>query len=101
MDHNFTIFEENEPSAEFLSNKRHQLKVWLTDNGHVQDVYLDFSSRLAMLEFGKSLIHEALFGESGMQERHPQSGDVVSSVRLTEESARLFVFYETDSPVPG
>lgn len=53
-----------------------------------------------MLEFGKSLIHEALYGVSGMQERQPQGGLVGSSVRLTEESACLFVFYETNSRVP-
>lgn len=57
---------------------------------------LKFSTRLAMYEFGKSLMHEAVFGTGDMLEFYClpiQDGiEVINGARLSEGSARLFVF---------
>lgn len=95
------IVEDEEPSREFLDNNFHNLKVYVSKNGPFEDVYLKFSSRLAMSEFAQSLMAEAYYGEGGMQERNPQDGLVVNRVRLTDDSSRFFVFYDDESPVPG
>lgn len=61
------------------------------------DIYLRFSSRLAMYDFAKSLLQEAVFGEGGQQEFLPLISDgnalVSNGVRMTEGSSRVFVFY--------
>lgn len=61
------------------------------------DIYLRFSSRLAMYDFAKSLLQEAVFGEGRQQEFLPLISDgnalVSNGVRMTEGSSRVFVFY--------
>lgn len=65
------------------------------------NIYLEFSTRLAMYEFALSLAHEALYGEGGMYERNPLDGlAAVEGVRLTNDSSRVFAFYDSDSPTP-
>ena len=60
-------------------------------------MYLEFSSRLAMREFAKSLLYASVYGESGLFEHSPDTlGSnlpVEDGVRLARESVRLFVFY--------
>lgn len=61
------------------------------------DVILNFSTRRAMYDFAVSLLQEAVYGTSGQQEFYPlvvEGRDmVVNGVRMSEDSARLFVFY--------
>jgi hypothetical protein len=57
---------------------------------------LTFTTRLAMYEFGKSLMREAVFGTGDMLEFYclpiPGGIEVINGARLSEGSARLFVF---------
>lgn len=66
-----------------------------------RDMYLNFSTRRAMYDFAVSLLHESVYGTSGQQEFYPLicNGDavVVNGVRMSEDSSRLFVFYESES----
>ena len=59
------------------------------------DVYLNFSSRLAMRDFAKSLLHESIYGDGVGMEFYPlsQNGEmlVVNGARLTIDSSRIFV----------
>jgi len=86
------------PSEEFLVDDTHQLKAFV--GGTNNDIYLDFSSRRALYEFALSLLHEAVYGESGGQEFlavfdgvHLQVSD---GVRLSSDSSRMFTFYDKD-----
>ncbi len=90
---------DNLYSRELSQNPRHSLNARVDQaNAHI---YLDFSTRLAMYEFALSLAHEALYGEGGVYERSPLDGLVaVEGVRLTNDSSRLFAFYDSDSPTP-
>lgn len=64
------------------------------------DICLTFSSRLAMYDFAKSLLQEAVFGQSGQQEFLPLVSEgkalVSNGVRMTEDSSRIFVFYPNE-----
>lgn len=78
----------------------------LVCRGRIEDgtggqVYLDFSTRLAVVEFAKSLLAAAYYEESGMREWDPQDGLPKDRVRLTDDSAKLLLFYGHDSPVPS
>jgi len=82
-------------SAAVQQDSRHHLKSEVdVKNG---DIYLRFSSRLAMYDFAKSLLQESVFGQSGQQEFLPLISDgnalVSNGVRMTEGSSRVFVFY--------
>jgi hypothetical protein len=61
------------------------------------DICLKFSSRLAMYDFAKSLLQEAVFGQGGQQEFRPLIVEgkalVSNGVRMTDNSSRIFVFY--------
>jgi hypothetical protein len=69
-------------------------------NSRNGDIYLKFSSRLAMYDFAKSMLQEAVFGQGGQQEFLPLiSGGkalVSNGVRMTEDSSRIFVFYPNE-----
>ena len=83
------------PSDVVLNDDRHRLcSIVDVDNG---DVYLRFSSREALYDFAKSLLHEAVFGIGGGKELYPLIVDgkclVVDGVRLSEGSSRIFVQY--------
>lgn len=82
-------------SDEVQKDERHYLNSEVNrDNG---DVYLRFSSRLAMYEFAKSMLQEAAFGRGGQQEFLPLIFEgralVSNGVRMTEDSSRIFAFY--------
>lgn len=86
---------ENILSHEVLQEVRHTLKaVADRENG---DVYLEFSSRHALYDFARSLLHEAIFGKTGQKELYPLIVDgkalVVEGARLTEDSSRMFISY--------
>lgn len=86
---------EDIPSNENLENEEHNLSVKLDkDNG---DVYLEFSSRLAMYDFARSLMHDALFNQSDTTELYPLKFEgqlqIVNGVRLKLDSSRVFVNY--------
>jgi hypothetical protein len=86
------------PSAEFLADDTHQLRAYV--EGTNNDIYLDFSSRRAMYEFALSLLHEAVYGESGGQEFLAVFDgvrlQVSDGVRLSSDSSRMFTFYDTE-----
>lgn len=94
---NISVFEEVTVCPEFRDNTEHTLTAHSDIN---KNVYLKFSTRLAMAEFAKSLLVHAFYGEGGMMEYHDQDGMYANGVRLTDESATLLVFFDTDSPVP-
>lgn len=64
------------------------------------DVYLYFSSRAVLYDFARSLLHEAIYGESGQTEYHPLEYEgemqLINGVRMSSNSARLFIFYNKD-----
>lgn len=66
-----------------------------------RDIYLNFSTRRAMYDFAVSLLHESVYGTGGMQEFYPliDNGNalVVNGVRMSGDSSRLFVCYESES----
>lgn len=89
---------ENIPTEEVLQNQEHSLTARTdTENG---DIYLEFSSRLAMYDFARSLLHEAIYGIGDQMEFYALGPDgpggnyfVVDGVRLSPESSRIFVFH--------
>jgi hypothetical protein len=92
---NLLITQEGDetPSDEVRQNRLHSLKVEVDElRGNA---YMYFSSRLSMFDFARSLLQHALF-EQGNLEFYPLDfGDgleCVNGVRLTEDSARFFVF---------
>ena len=99
-DHILILTESSggEPSLEALHNSSHSICVKV--QGENQDVYLSFSSRLAMYELGRSLLNEAVYGSTGMQERSPTDDLMVEGARLSEDSSRLYVFYPKESVLP-
>lgn len=71
------------------------------DNG---DIYLRFSSRLALHEFAKRLLYAGKFERDGWLEFYPLSepgGDqlVVDGVRLSANSSRVFVAFPIDESI--
>ncbi len=85
------------PSAEVLQDETHCMHAQLDADRHC--INLDFSSREALRDFALALLQEASFGSSGQMEFYPlrmpgQKEMVVNGVRLTDGSARLFVFYD-------
>ena len=58
-------------------------------------VYLSFSSRIAMYDFARSLLHEAIYGESESIEFYPLADDkelhIVNGARLSLKSSRIFI----------
>ena len=88
------------PLDENLNDESHFLRA-KTDktNG---DIYLRFSSRIAMYDFSRSLLYESIYGENGQQEFYPLGSDkklyIVDGVRLSLDSPRIFVEYPVDEP---
>ena len=83
------------PSEEVLRTERHFLNATVdADNG---DILLRFSSRIAMYDFARSILHEAIYGVGGQKEFYPLGFEgkvlVVDGVRLSLESSRIFVSY--------
>lgn len=86
---------EDIPSNENFENESHNLSASVDKyNG---DIYLKFSSRLAMYDFARSLMHEAVFSIGDTTELYPLSFEdklqIVNGVRLTLDSSRIFINY--------
>jgi hypothetical protein len=92
-----TFDAEDIPSDEVLQNELHLLYADVDLNN--RDIYLNFSSHQALYDFARSLLQEAVFGESGQKDFYPLLVDgkklVVEGTRLAENSSRIFVTYET------
>lgn len=90
---------EEVSSLDVQKGNHHRLCVE-TDSGS-GDVAFNFSTRRAMYDFAVSLLQQAVYGTSGQQEFYPLGIDgnwmVVNGVRMSEASARLFVFYGSPS----
>lgn len=90
------------PLEEVSKNEENFLSAKVdSDNG---DILLDFSSRIAMYDFARSLLHEAIYGISGQKEFYPLGFEgkvlVVDGVRLSLESSRIFISYpDKDLPI--
>ncbi len=89
------------PSDEVSINEGHKLKIRASSKG---DVMFNFTSRAALFDFARSLLHESIFGEDGLMEFYPLGfkGEnlAVNGVRLDSESSRLFLTYPSDTEVP-
>jgi hypothetical protein len=61
------------------------------------DIYLNFSSRLTLYDFARSLLYESLVGDFGQLEFYHLEQDgrnyVVNGLRLFNEKHRLFINY--------
>ena len=83
------------PSSELVADEGHSLTAVVSDTN--QFACLRFSSRLALYEFARSLLHEALFGAGGEMAFYPLEIDcrmeVIDGVRMARDSARVFVHY--------
>lgn len=83
------------PSVEVARDGRHKLLVEVDSENEY--VALNFSSRMAMYDFARSLLHEAVFGHGGQKEFYPMVVDgkleVIDGVRIDEKSARIFILY--------
>lgn len=83
------------PSQEVITCDTHTLSV----DARLENKYacLTFSSRIAMYDFARSLLHEALYGGSGQIEfaplEHEGKLQVINGVRMAPESSRLIVLY--------
>jgi len=96
-EHTLTITADGESSVseEVVRDRAHTLSVEVDrDNG---DIYLEFSTRQAMYDFARSLLHAAVFGDGVQKEIYPLIADgkelVVNGARLTEGSSRMFINY--------
>ena len=83
------------PSPDVLNNEAHYLKASINEKNN--DIYLSFSSKLAMYDFARSLLHESLFGVGGSIELYylefKGKNLVCDGVRLSNESPRIFIEY--------
>ncbi len=75
-----------------LKDESHYLSAKVdADNG---DIYLSFSSRVAMYDFARNLLHESIYG-SGSIELYPLGSNdklhIVNGVRLSLDSSRIFI----------
>lgn len=85
-----------------LQEPAHELSISIgPDRGiHARrEVTLDFSSRLAMLEFGRQLVQEALSEDRGLIQESAD-GQQIQGVRLAADSARLVISYDEETPLP-
>ena len=95
METTVTLKANDELADEVAKNPRHFIEATVDRaNG---DIYLKCSTRDALYELGRSLMHEALFG-TGTAELYPLSlpnGSplAVNGARLSQGSSRVFVFY--------
>lgn len=98
-------FLQIDPSGEDVTSETTQLDAGHTLTASVDqangDIHLNFSSRQALYDFARSLLHEAVFETSGQKEFYPLGFGgkqlVVGGARLTPDSGRIFVFYPSES----
>lgn len=93
---NIELKEEYILYNEFLIDNNHQLFVEINEKNKYAS--LNFSSRLAMYEFAKAIMQEAVFGESSSMEFYPMSVEdekleVINGARMSLDSARIFITY--------
>lgn len=83
------------PLQEVLDDERHRLIVSVDESN--DDTYLEFTTREAMYDFGRFLLHNALYSISGKIEMAPLvlNGKIEAQngVRLDPESVRLFIIF--------
>ena len=81
------------PSDININNEKHRLTVTVSTKNNY--THLDFSSRLALYDFARSLLYEAVFGDSDSVEFYPLTSEnkqcIVNGVRLTPNSSRIFI----------
>ncbi|MFB2641635.1 hypothetical protein ACE02D_04970 [Shewanella bicestrii] len=94
-----TVDGDDIPCDENFENEIHNLSAVVDKNNG--DIYLNFSSRVAMYDFARSLLHEALFNTGDTTELYPLGFEgklqVVNGVRLTIDSSRIFVNYPSSA----
>lgn len=83
------------PSETVASSEDHILTASVdTEN---RDIYLRFSSRIAMYDFARSLLHEAIYEVGAQMELYPLAFEgkllLVNGVRLSRGSSRIFISY--------
>ncbi|WP_232203063.1 hypothetical protein [Neisseria shayeganii] len=88
------------PSETFIKENKHQLYVSVNEMNRYAS--FDFSSRLAMYEFGREIMHEAIFGKGGLIEFYPMiisdgKLEIINGTRMSLESARIFINYPDGS----
>ena len=86
------------PTSEVLTNGAHYLKGSVDLEN--KDIYLLFSSKLAMYDFARTLLKESIFGIEGRKEFFHLSVNgknlVTDGVRLSGDSSRIFIEYPSD-----
>lgn len=84
------------PSDDVMNDPEHHVRFGIDESCDAAQI--NFSSRLAMYDFARQLLHESIYG-SGESEFVHLSDDnawyVSNGVRLTQESARVFISYPT------
>ncbi|MDR0996547.1 MAG: hypothetical protein LBL69_02660, partial [Zoogloeaceae bacterium] len=85
------------PTDEVARDQFHTLMV----SSSMGETGFRFSSRLAMYDFARSLLHESIYGRSGLKEFYPlEEFDgrrlAIDGVRLSAGSGRVFITYLTD-----
>ncbi|WP_146171914.1 hypothetical protein [Pseudoduganella armeniaca] len=87
--------DDDIPTDEVLQNDRHYASAEVSSVNNF--INLTFATRDAFYDFSRSLLREAMFGTGGQLELYPLVVDgkpqVVDGCRLTESSARIFIFY--------
>lgn len=75
-------------------DRKHSLDVSVNCGEVHNAIMLDFTTRLAMFEFGKSLMHEALFGYGNIEFNPYDFGngpECVNGVRLTDMKTSIYI----------
>lgn len=100
-----TITESGDeiPTHEVLTNEAHFLEGSI--DAENKDIYLSFSSKLAMYDFARTLLQESIFGFEGRKEFIYLSVNgknmVSDGVRLSEKSSRIFIEYPANDSSMG
>lgn len=85
-------------TRENLKNENHFLKIIVNQINN--DIYFNFSTKLALYDFARSLLYESLHGDSGQLEFYNLSQNdknyLVNGLRLMNCENRLFINYPSD-----
>lgn len=95
---NNNIVDDNTPYIMGLE-KKNSLDISVNCSEVYNAIMLNFTTRLAMFEFGKSLMHEALFGYGNIEFNPYDFGngpECVNGVRLTNMKTSIYVSCECD-----
>lgn len=83
-------------------DKKHSLDVSVNCGEVHNAIMLNFTTRLAMFEFGKSLMHEALFGYGNIEFNPYDFGngpECVNGVRLIDMKTSIYVSCGDDDEI--